>query len=43
MIMRMKEWSPIKESLDCQKNSPCQHLRKCIKNSMKTMHTNIRV
>ena len=33
----------IKEALDCSTNSPCQHLRKCLQNSMENLHTDIRV
>ena len=29
------------EAFDCQTNSPCQHLKKCIKNSMENMHTDV--
>ena len=28
---------------ECQTNSPCQHLRKCIENRMENMHTDVRV
>ena len=34
-----RNWSPTKEAPDCQTNSPHQHLRKCIENSMENMHT----
>ena len=27
---------------DCLANSPCQHLRKCIENSMENMHIDVR-
>ena len=33
----------MKEALDCQTNSPCQHLKKCIENSMENIDTDIRV
>ena len=33
----------MKEVFDWQTNSPCQHLRRCIKNSMENMHTDVRV
>ena len=36
------KWSPTDEALDCWKNSPYQHLRKCLKNSMENMHTDVR-
>ena len=32
-----------KEALDCYTNSPCQHLRKCMENSMENMLTDIRL
>ena len=35
--------SPTKEPLDCSTNSPCQLLKKCIKNSIENIHTDIRV
>ena len=35
--------SNIKAALDCWTNSPCQHFRKCIENSMENMHTDARV
>ena len=31
------------EALDCSTNSPYQHLRECIKNSMENMSTDVRV
>ena len=33
----------IKQAPDCQINSPFQTLKKCIMNSMKNMHTDVRV
>ena len=36
-------WSPTKEALHCKPNSPCQHLRKHIENSMENMHADVRV
>ena len=36
-----REWSLTKEALDCSTNSPCQHFRKCIGNSMENMHTDV--
>ena len=42
-VMRIKEWSPVKEPFDWQTNSPCQHLRKCIKNNVENMYTDVRV
>ena len=35
--------SPTKEPLDCSTNSPCQLLKKCIKNSIENIHTDGRV
>ena len=35
--------SPTKEPLDCSTNSPCQLLKKCIKNSIENIHTDVRV
>ena len=35
--------SPTEEALDCYTNSPCQHLRKCMENSMENMHTDVRL
>ena len=35
--------SPSKESLDCQTNSPCQYIGKCIKNSIENIHSEARV
>ena len=32
-----------KESLDCQTNSPCQYIGKCIKNSIENIHSEARV
>ena len=31
------------DAFDCETFSPCQHLRKCIKNSMDNMHIDVRV
>ena len=43
-VMRKKrKRSPGKEPFDWQTNSPCQHLRKCIKSSVENMHTDVRV
>ena len=36
--MKIKEMN-----FDWYANSPCQHLRKCIKNSMENMDTDVRV
>ena len=33
----------LKQAPDCQINSPFQNLKKCIMNSMKNMHTDVRV
>ena len=38
-----RKWSTITEALDRQANSPCQHLWKCIENSMENVHTDVRV
>ena len=35
--------SPTKEALDCYTNSPCQHLSKCMENSLESMHTDVRL
>ena len=42
-LVRIKEWSPTKEALDYETNSPHQHLRECVGNSMENMHTDARV
>ena len=31
------------KALDCLTNSPCQHLRNCIENSVENMSTDVRV
>ena len=36
-----KEMITIKEALDYETKSLCQHLRKCIENSMEYMHTDV--
>ena len=41
--MRIKEISPTEEALDCYTNSPCQHLSKCMENSLESMHTDVRL
>ena len=38
-----RKWSATQKALDCWSNSPCQHLRKCIENSLENMHTDVRV
>ena len=38
-----KKWSPTREAFDYQAYSPCQHLRKCIKNSKENIQTDVRV
>ena len=38
-----RKWSPTKEALDCWSNSPCKHCKKCMENSMKNMHSDVRV
>ena len=35
--------SPIREALDRETNSPQQHLRECIGNSMENMYSDVRV
>ena len=42
-VVRIKEMIANWRSFDWQTNSPCQHLRKCIKNSMENMHTDVKV
>ena len=37
------KWSSTKEALDCYSNSPCQHIRKGIENSIENMHIEVRV
>ena len=39
----MKQIFRKKETLENLKNSPCQHLRKCVENSMENIHTDVRV
>ena len=31
----------MKKALDCKTNSPCQNLRKCLENSIESMHTDV--
>ena len=38
----LRKWSPGKKPFDWQTKSPCQHLRKCVKNSKENMHTDVR-
>ena len=38
---KKKEMITIKEALDHETKSLCQHLRKCIENSMENMHTDV--
>ena len=35
--------SPIREALDCETNSPHQHLREYLGNSMENMYSDVRV
>ena len=35
--------SPTEEALDCYTNSPCQHLSKCMENSLENIHTDVRL
>ena len=39
----LKKQSATKEALDRCTNSPSQYLRKCVENSVKNMHADIRV
>ena len=39
----LRKWSPIKEAVDCETNSPCYHLMKCLENITENMHTDVRV
>ena len=36
-IRRKRKWSPTKEGLDCNTNSPFHHLRTCIEDSMENI------
>ena len=36
-----RKWSPIKEAVDCNSNSPCRHLEKCKENSVEKTHVNV--
>ena len=38
-----RKWSPTEKALDCQRNSPYQHLRWCKQNSMENMHPEVRM
>ena len=41
-VKRMKEMiTNTKQALDCSTNSPCQHLRKCIENSMENIYVRV--
>ena len=42
-VKRIKDMSLTKEALDCYTNSPCQHLSKCMENSLENMHTDVRL
>ena len=42
-VMRMKRIVPTREALDYETNSPHQHLRECIGNSMENMHSDLTV
>ena len=35
--------SPIREALDRETNSPQQHLRECIENSLENIYTDVRL
>ena len=41
--MRMKRIVPTREALDYETNSPLQHLRECMGNSMENMHSDLMV
>ena len=41
--MKLEEMTPTIDVLDCQTNSPCQHLRKCIRNSLENMHADVMI
>ena len=41
--MRMKRIAPTREALDYETNSPHQHLRECMGNSMENMHSDLTV
>ena len=38
-----RRWSPTKTALDCETNSPCQPLWKCLEKSKENVHTDVRV
>ena len=40
-LRKKKEMITIKEALDYETKSVCQHLRKCIENNMENMHTDV--
>ena len=42
-VMRMKRMVPTREALDYETNSPLQHLRECMGNSMENMHSDLTV
>ena len=42
-VMRMKRIAPTREALDYETNSPHQHLRECMGNSMENMHSDLTV
>ena len=42
-VMRMKRMVPTREALDYETNSPLQHLRECMGNSMENMHSDLMV
>ena len=42
-IMRIKEMITNPTTFDCQTNSPLQYQRKCVRNSMENMDTDVRV
>ena len=41
-VRRIKKVIP-KEALDCYKNSPYWHLRKCLEKSVENIHTDVKV
>ena len=40
--MRIKKLSVAKEAVDCYTNSPCQHIREYMENSMEKTFTDVR-
>ena len=42
-VMRTKEMITNQEALNCETNSPCQFLGKCVENSLENMHSDVRM